>query len=122
MIPAKKVHTATEPSANGANALIITPEHHPLTLEMIDSDALHVLRKLNNAGFTGYLVGGGVRDLYLGKKPKDFDIATSATPEQVKQVLPSTRIIGRRFRLAHVRRRQSVPQGRPYHRVKSLPG
>ncbi len=102
MIPAKKVHTATVPSANGANALIIPHEHHPLTLEMIDSDALHVLRKLNNAGFTGYLVGGGVRDLYLGKKPKDFDISTNAKPGQLRKLFPNSCTIGRRFRLVQV--------------------
>jgi len=102
MIPARKVHTATEPSANGVNALIIPHEHHPLTLEMIDSDALHVLRKLNNAGFTGYLVGGGVRDLYLGKKPKDFDISTNAKPGQLRKLFPNSCTIGRRFRLVQV--------------------
>jgi poly(A) polymerase len=69
---------------------------------MIDDDALWVLRKLNNAGFSGYLVGGGVRDLYIGKRPKDFDISTNARPGQVRKLFPNSRTIGRRFRLVQV--------------------
>ena len=75
---------------------------HPITLEMIDDDALIVLRKLNKAGFSAYLVGGGVRDLYLGKQPKDFDIGTNARPGQVRRIFPNSRTIGRRFRLVQV--------------------
>jgi poly(A) polymerase len=63
-----------------------------------------VVRELQEAGFEGYIVGGSVRDLLLGKAPKDFDVATSATPEEVQQVFPRCRLIGRRFRLAHVRK------------------
>jgi poly(A) polymerase len=59
---------------------------------------------LQNAGYEAYIVGGGVRDLLLGKAPKDFDVATDATPEQVRDVFPRCRLIGRRFRLAHVRK------------------
>ena len=62
-----------------------------------------MLYRLNEAGYEAYLVGGGVRDLMLGGRPKDFDIATSAHPEQVKEIFPRARLIGRRFRLAHVR-------------------
>ncbi len=102
MILPKKADTGTEPSTNGANALVIPHERHPLTLKMIDSDALHVLRKLNSSGFTGYLVGGGVRDLYLGKKPKDFDISTNAKPGQLRKLFPNSCTIGRRFRLVQV--------------------
>ncbi len=58
--------------------------------------------RLKNAGYQSYLVGGGVRDLLLGREPKDFDVATDATPEQVKEVFRNCRLIGRRFRLAHV--------------------
>ncbi len=75
---------------------------HGINPREIDKKARSILTSLTKAGYEAYLVGGGVRDLLLGYHPKDFDIATSATPEQVKQVLPSTRIIGRRFRLAHV--------------------
>ena len=69
---------------------------------MIDRDALHVLRKLNSAGFSGYLVGGGVRDLYLGKTPKDFDISTDARPGQIRKLFPHSTTIGKRFRLVQV--------------------
>ncbi|MCB1082171.1 MAG: polynucleotide adenylyltransferase PcnB [Chlamydiia bacterium] len=70
---------------------------------LIDSKALYVLEKLTASGHTAYLVGGGVRDLLLKKKPKDFDISTSAKPEEIKRLFPSCILIGKRFRLAHVR-------------------
>ncbi len=97
-----KADTVAEIPAYGADALIIASEDHPITLDMIDSDALHVLRKLNSSGFVGYLVGGGVRDLYLGNKPKDFDISTSAKPGQLRKLFPNSATIGRRFRLVQV--------------------
>jgi poly(A) polymerase len=68
----------------------------------IDEDAAKVLKRLHRAGHSAYLVGGGVRDLLLGRKPKDFDVATSARPNDVKHVFRNCRIIGRRFRLAHI--------------------
>ncbi len=68
----------------------------------VDPDAIKVVRKLLGAGHEAYLVGGCVRDLYVGLRPKDFDIATSATPEAVRRIFRNSRIIGRRFRLAHV--------------------
>jgi poly(A) polymerase len=68
----------------------------------IDPDADRVVRKLTRAGYKAYLVGGCVRDLLVGKKPKDFDVATSATPNEIKATFRNSRIIGRRFRLAHV--------------------
>ena len=83
-------------------AITIPPDEHPITNDMIDKDALYVLRKLKNAGFAGYLVGGGVRDLYLGKKPKDFDISTDARPGQLRKLFPNSNTIGRRFRLVQV--------------------
>lgn len=97
-----KADAVAEIPAYGADALIIRPEHHPITVDMIDPDALHVLRKLNRSGFVGYLVGGGVRDLYLGKKPKDFDISTNAKPGQLRKLFPNSATIGRRFRLVQV--------------------
>jgi len=75
---------------------------HGITERQICKKARTILNALTKAGYEAYLVGGAVRDLLLNKQPKDFDIATNAHPEQIKQVLPSTRIIGRRFRLAHV--------------------
>src|SRR3990170_1996313 len=65
-------------------------------------DADKVVRRLARHGYKAYLVGGCVRDLLLGRKPKDFDVATSATPNEIKQLFRNCRIIGRRFRLAHI--------------------
>jgi poly(A) polymerase len=83
-------------------AEVYTKEEHGLKLEMIDPDALFITRKLRAAGFEAYIVGGAVRDLLLGRRPKDFDIATDAHPRAIKKVLPFSRIIGKRFRLVHV--------------------
>ena len=77
-------------------------ERGHLSLRDIDPDAFKVVRKLLAGGHEAYLVGGCVRDLYLRRKPKDFDVATSATPEAIRKTFRNSRIIGRRFRLAHV--------------------
>ncbi len=74
----------------------------PLDEAKIDADAAKIVRRLERSGFQAYLVGGCVRDLLLGSRPKDFDIATSARPEDVRSLFRNCRIIGRRFRLAHV--------------------
>lgn len=77
---------------------------HDLDSSLIDTDATYIIRKLREAGFTAYLVGGGVRDLLIKKIPKDYDISTSARPEQIKQLFhKNCLLIGRRFRLAHIR-------------------
>ncbi|MDH5423576.1 MAG: polynucleotide adenylyltransferase PcnB [Gammaproteobacteria bacterium] len=81
---------------------IISRGEHGISRDQIDSNALKVLYRLHNAGFQAYLVGGGVRDLLLGLEPKDFDIATDATPEDVRNLFRNCRLIGRRFRLAHI--------------------
>ncbi len=81
---------------------IIPLKEHAITPDKIDRDALFVLKKLDRAGFKGYLVGGGVRDLYLGKTPKDFDISTDARPGQLRKLFPNSNTIGRRFRLVQV--------------------
>jgi poly(A) polymerase len=70
--------------------------------ERIDPDAVKVLKRLTRHGHTAYLVGGGVRDLLHGRSPKDFDIGTSARPNDVRRLFRNCRIIGRRFRLAHI--------------------
>jgi len=75
---------------------------HSISRKSVDTDALSVMYRLVRYGFKGYLVGGGVRDLLLGKNPKDFDVVTDATPKQVKNTFRNCRIIGRRFKLAHV--------------------
>ena len=75
---------------------------HPISRKFIADSALKVLYRLNKAGFRAFLVGGSVRDLLLGRQPKDFDVATDALPEQVRELFRNCRLIGRRFRLAHV--------------------
>ncbi len=81
---------------------IIPRDSHNVSRKDMSPNALRVLYRLRDAGFTAYLVGGAVRDILVGGHPKDFDVATSATPEQVKQQFRNCRLIGRRFRLAHV--------------------
>ncbi|MCG9631426.1 MULTISPECIES: polynucleotide adenylyltransferase PcnB [Vibrio] len=81
---------------------IYTRQEHNISRKQISDNALKVLYRLNGAGFDAFLVGGGVRDLLLGSQPKDFDIATNATPEQIKNLFRNCRLIGRRFRLAHI--------------------
>ncbi len=78
-------------------------EQHGISRDNINISAFKVMNRLNQSGFTSYLVGGGVRDLLLGNQPKDFDVATDATPEQVKSLFRNSRIIGRRFKIVHVR-------------------
>ena len=82
---------------------ILPRSEHIVSRKDIDPDALKVLYRLKNHGFLAYLVGGGVRDLLLGRQPKDFDIGTSAHPQQVKRLFRNCFIVGRRFRLCHVR-------------------
>ena len=81
---------------------------HCISRKNIDPDALKVLYRLSSLGYVAYLVGGGVRDLLLGRQPKDFDVGTSAKPNEVKRAFRNCFLIGRRFRLAHVRFGQKV--------------
>ena len=83
--------------------VIVPRAEHAISRKQIDSDALKVLYRLHQNHYAAYLVGGSVRDLLLGRRPKDFDIGTSAHPYQVKRLFRNCWIIGRRFRLAHVR-------------------
>ena len=76
---------------------------HCISRKNIDPDALKVLYRLSQLGYTAYLVGGGVRDLLMGREPKDFDVGTSAKPNEVKRAFRNCFLIGRRFRLAHVK-------------------
>ncbi len=83
--------------------VVIRPRaEHPISRKNIAPEALKVLYRLNEAGFKGYLVGGSVRDLLLGRQPKDFDISTDAQPREIKRLFRNCFLIGRRFRLAHV--------------------
>ena len=83
--------------------IVVQRSEHPLSRRDIDADALKVLYRLRDANYIAYLVGGSVRDLLLGRRPKDFDVGTSAHPYQIKRLFRNCWIIGRRFRLAHVR-------------------
>lgn len=77
---------------------------HDIDPDLLDADAVYVIKRLREAGYTAYLVGGSVRDLLVKKKPKDFDISTSARPEEIKYIFQrSCLLIGKRFRLAHIR-------------------
>jgi len=86
-----------------SDANIIEREDHCISRKSISPNAVKVLYRLNDAGYYAFLVGGGVRDLLLGDKPKDFDIPTNATPEQIKQLFRNAMIIGRRFKIIHLR-------------------
>ena len=83
--------------------MIVPREGHPISRRDIDPDALRVLYRLQHHDHVAYLVGGSVRDLLLGRKPKDFDIGTDAHPYQIKRLFRNCWIIGRRFRLAHIK-------------------
>jgi len=87
---------------NKGTVHIIPANEHPITFDQIDKDALFILRKLKTSGFSGYLVGGGVRDIYLGKTPKDFDISTDARPGQLRKLFRNSATIGRRFKLVQI--------------------
>ncbi|HIC22925.1 MAG TPA: polynucleotide adenylyltransferase PcnB, partial [Planctomycetes bacterium] len=85
-----------------AQPLVLARADHKISRKNIDRDALNALYRLIDNGHIAFLVGGAVRDLMLGRKPKDFDIVTDATPRMVKRLFRNCRIIGRRFRLAHL--------------------
>ncbi len=87
---------------DNASPRVLTRPEHCLSRKRISPNALKVLYRLHRAGYLAYLVGGGVRDLLLGRDPKDFDIGTNARPEEVRRLFKNSRIIGRRFRLVHV--------------------
>ena len=91
----------TDPQLNGP--VILDRSRHSISRRDIDYDALKVLYRLNGHGFIAYLVGGAVRDLLLGRRPADFDISTDAHPNQIKKLFRNAFLIGRRFRLAHIR-------------------
>ncbi len=83
-------------------AVVYTKNEHNIPLSRIDRDAFNVVRHLRDSGYETYIVGGAVRDLIIGKTPKDFDIITAATPSKIKKLFRNSRIIGKRFRLVHV--------------------
>src|SRR5690606_6384282 len=92
----------TDPPITHSVPRIVERGDHGISRKDISPNALRVLYRLREGGFQAYLVGGAVRDLLIGLHPKDFDVATDATPEQVRALFRNCRLIGRRFRLAHV--------------------
>ncbi len=88
--------------------VIVARPDHPISRSEISGNALKVLYRLKDAGYQGFLVGGCVRDLLIGMHPKDFDVATDASPEEMRRLFRNCRLIGRRFRLAHVRFGQQI--------------
>ncbi len=100
--PWKRDETSLSDAAEDQPLRIVSRDEHSISRANISENALKVLYRLNKAGYEAYLVGGGVRDLLLGREPKDFDVATDASPEEVRKLFRNCRLIGRRFRLAHV--------------------
>ncbi|MEM7467507.1 MAG: polynucleotide adenylyltransferase PcnB, partial [Pseudomonadota bacterium] len=101
--PAKLFEFSKKESSTRKDARIYQRDEHSLSRKNISEHALKVLYRLHNAGFEAYLVGGAVRDSLLGLKPKDFDVATNAHPEEICELFRNARQIGRRFKLVHVR-------------------
>ena len=92
-------------SENGrpvAKAFIYTQAEHRIEKSRVDPDAIRIIERLRESGHEAYIVGGAVRDLLLGRRPKDFDIVTDAQPARIKRIFRNSRVIGRRFRLVHV--------------------
>jgi len=100
---------------------VLPRAEHPISRNLIDRNALKVLYRLHGAGHKGYLVGGGVRDLMLGRRPKDFDIATDARPNEIRRLFRNARIIGRRFRLAHILFQEGVVEVSTFRRDPPIP-
>jgi len=95
-------YSAGEDGKHVRKAIIYTCDEHGINFADVDGEAVSIVKKLKGAGFDSYIVGGAVRDLILGKKPKDFDIVSTASPTRIKKIFHNSRIIGRRFRLVHV--------------------
>src|SRR5690349_9206954 len=100
---------------------VIARSQHSISRRDIDPDALKVLYRLHEHEYVAYLVGGGVRDLLLGRRPKDFDIGTSAHPQQIKKLFRNCFVIGRRFRLCHVRFGKKVVEVSTFRKQAEAP-
>lgn len=95
-------YTRDESGKTVQQALIYTSEEHKIQPKDIDPEAIRIARRLRASGHSAYIVGGAVRDLMLGKHPKDFDIATDAQPNRIRRLFRNSRVIGKRFRLVHI--------------------
>ena len=94
------------------NLPVVLPRpEHPISRKLIDPDALWIMRRLRREGYLAYLVGGAVRDLLMGRQPKDFDVGTDARPSEIRRMFRNCRLVGRRFRIAHIYfRRRGEPE------------
>lgn len=95
-------YSAEESGKLVRKAAVYTRDEHGINAADVDSEAVSIVRRLKEAGYESYIVGGAVRDLILGKRPKDFDIASEANPARIRKIFRNSRIIGRRFKLVHV--------------------
>ena len=98
----RKILGVKQPARDASIPTVLGPQQHGINPQLLSSNAIRVTSSLQEAGYAAFVVGGAVRDLLLGVKPKDFDIATNATPEQVKRLFRRAFIIGRRFQIVHV--------------------
>ncbi len=98
----KKLFKSSSEESSAASPKVYQRSEHGISRAQVSDNALKVLYRLKKSGYQAYLVGGCVRDLLLGREPKDFDVVTNARPEQIKEVFRNCRLIGRRFRLAHI--------------------
>ena len=98
---------------------VIPRAEHPISRAQINPNALKVLNRLKQAGYESHLVGGCVRDLMLGREPKDFDVVTNALPEEIGELFRNARLVGRRFRLAHVRFGRDIIEVATYRALPS---
>ncbi len=109
-------------STRSSGPLVFTKKQHGISREAIHPCALKVCEELQHHGYKAFVVGGAVRDLLLGGKPKDFDVATDATPEEVRQLFRRSRIIGRRFRIVHVMCGRDTIEVTTFRAAGNLPG
>ncbi len=111
----------SEPAELRPPARVLTRSEHSISRALFSPNALKVLYRLQRGGFLAYLVGGAVRDLLLGRKPKDFDIGTNARPQQVRQLFRNSRVIGRRFRIVMVRFSDEIVEVATFRRSPEPP-
>lgn len=95
-------NTSAESASVSSEPIVVTRGEHGISRKQFSPNAIKVLYRLKDGGYDAYLVGGCIRDILLGQQPKDFDVVTNATPDQVKKLFRNCRLIGRRFRLAHI--------------------
>src|SRR3954454_13949913 len=98
----KRILGGKPKAGDNTKSAVLGPQEHRIDPKLVSPNAVRVTQTLQEAGFKAFVVGGAVRDLLLGVKPKDFDIATDATPEEVKKLFRRAFIIGRRFQIVHV--------------------